>query len=194
MFKLTMNNTNQNKLWYHILLAIGVSILLLFVIFLALRLFTRHGKEIEMPDYIGRNASELTQMGKDEGFVFVVDEEVYKEGTTPGTVLTQDPAPHEKVKKGRKVYLTVSAKTPPLIKMPALQDLSLRQAQIMLEAQGLVLDRIIEKTSPYENVVLDVLYHGHHIASGSDIRMGEKITLVVGKSIGSMPDSLDTVD
>lgn len=189
-----MNNRNRNKLWYHIVVAIGVSIVLLFVIFLALRLFTRHGKEVEMPSYIGRNASELTQSGRQEGFVFVVDKEVYKEGTEPGTILTQDPTPKEKVKKGRKVYLTVSAKTPPLIKMPALQDLSMRQAQIMLEAQGLVLDRIIEKTSPYENVVLDVLYHGHHIATGADIRMGEKITLVVGKSIGELPDSLETVD
>ena len=189
-----MDKPIQNKLWFHLLIAALLSVVLMFVIFLALRLFTRHGKEIEMPDYLGQNASELTQMGKDEGFVFVVDEEVYKEGTTPGTVLTQDPAPHEKVKKGRKVYLTVSAKTPPFIKMPALQDLSLRQAQIMLEAQGLVLDRIIEKASPYENVVLDVLYRGHHIASGSDIRMGEKITLVVGKSIGGLPDSLETID
>ena len=189
-----MNKSRHNKLWFHLLLAALLSVVLVFVILFALRLFTRHGKEIEMPDYIGQNASELTQMGRTEGFVFVVNEEVYKEGTTPGTVLIQDPAPHEKVKKGRKVYLTVSAKTPPLIKMPALQDLSLRQAQIMLEAQGLVVDRIIEKTSPYENVVLDVLYRGHHIASGSDIRMGEKITLVVGKSIGGMPDSLATVD
>lgn len=189
-----MDIANKNKLWYHILLAVGISIVILFVILLALRLFTRHGKEIEMPDYLGRNASELTQSGSQEGFVFVVDEEVYKEGTEPGTVLLQDPAPKEKVKKGRKVYLTVSAKTPPYIKMPALQDLSMRQAQIMLEAQGLVLERIIEKTSPYENVVLDVLYRGHHIAAGSDIRMGEKITLVVGKSIGELPDSLETVE
>lgn len=186
-----MNHSNWNKLWYHIVVAIVASIVLLFLIFLCLRIFTRHGKEIEMPNYLGQNASELTQSGREEGFVFVVDEEVYKEGTVPGTILTQDPAPKEKVKKGRKVYLTVSAKTPPIIKMPALQDLSLRQAQIMLEAQGLVLDRIIEKTSPYENVVLDVLYRGHHLAPGSDIRMGEKITLVVGKSIGELPDSLN---
>ena len=189
-----MSKPNQYKLWYHIVAAIVVSIVLLFVIFLSLRLFTRHGKEYEMPDYIGQNASELTQRGKEEGFVFEVKEEVYKNGTEPGTILTQDPAPKQKVKKGRKVYLTVSAKTPPYVKMPALQDLSLRQAQIMLEAQGLVLDRILEKTSPYENVVLDVLYHGHHIPAGSDIRMGEKITLVVGKTIGELPDSLDIME
>lgn len=189
-----MDKPIQNKLWFHLVIAASLSMVLLFIILFTLRVFTRHGKEIEMPDYIGQNASELTQMGRSEGFIFVVDKEVYKEGTTPGTVLSQDPMPHEKVKRGRKVYLTVSAKTPPIIKMPALQDLSLRQAQIMLEAQGLVLDRIIEKTSPYENVVLDVLYCGHHIASGSDIQMGEKITLVVGKSIGGLPDSLATVD
>lgn len=189
-----MNIKNQNKLWFHLIVAAGVSVALLFVIMLTLRLFTRHGKEIGMPDYTGRDASELTQTGREEGFVFVVDKEVYQKGAVPGTVLAQDPAKGEKVKRGRKVYLTVSAETPPFIKMPALQDLSMRQAQIMLESQGLVLDRVIEKTSPYENVVLDVLYKGHHIAAGSEIRMGEKIILVVGKSIGELPDSLETVE
>lgn len=189
-----MSKSFQHKLWFHIVVALGASILLLFIIFLSLRLFTRHGKEFEMPNYIGQQANELTQRGKQEGFIFEVKEEIYKNGTKPGTVLVQDPAPKQKVKKGRKVYLTVASETPPTIKMPALQDLSLRQAQIMLEAQGLVLDRTIEKASPYENVVLDVLYRGHHIAAGSDIQMGEKITLVVGKTIGELPDSLEIVE
>jgi len=83
----------------------------------------------------------------------------------------------------------VATDVPPTIKMPELHDVSLRQAQIMLESQGLVLANIIEKPSPYENAVLEVLYKGHAIAAGTDIKMGEKITLVVGKNIGYLPDS-----
>ena len=177
---------------FHILLAIAVTAAIFILAILFLRLFTRHGHEIEMPSYAGQSAQELTQSGKLEGFVFVVNDELYENGATPGTVLKQNPLPGEKVKRGRKVYLTVAAAEPPTIKMLELRDLSLRQAQIMIESQGLVLDRVIEKPSPYENVVLEVLYKGHSIAQGTPIKQGEKITLVVGKDIGDLPDSDST--
>jgi len=180
---------DRNRLGFHILSAIGITLVVLIVASLMLRLFTRHGKEFPMPSFIGQQAEELTQRGRTEGFIFEVKDQLYEEGKTPGTVLRQDPAAGEKVKKGRKVYLTVAAAAPPTIKMPELHNISQRQAQIMLEAQGLVLDRVIEKPSPYENLVLDVLYRGHSIASGTEIKMGEKITLVIGKNIGDLPDS-----
>ena len=173
-------------------MAILVTVALFVLVILFLNLFTRHGREIEMPSYYGKSAEELTQHGRAEGFVFVVNDELYEDGAAPGTVLKQNPLPGEKVKHGRKVYLTVAASEPPTLKMLELRDLSLHQAQIMIESQGLVLDRIIEKPSPYENVVLEVLYKGHYIAQGTPIKQGEKITLVVGKNIGDLPDSDST--
>ena len=181
-----------DKVGYHILLALVVTAVIFILTILFLRLFTRHGREIEMPSYMGQSAEELTQHGRSEGFVFVVSDELYENGAEPGTVLKQNPLPGEKVKHGRKVYLTVAAAEPPTIKMLELRDLSLRQAQIMIESQGLVLDRVIEKPSPYEHVVLEVLYKGHSIAQGTPIKQGEKITLVVGKNIGDLPDSTQT--
>lgn len=181
-----------DKVGYHILLALVVTAVIFILTILFLRLFTRHGREVEMPSYMGQSAEELTQHGRSEGFVFVVSDELYENGAEPGTVLKQNPLPGEKVKHGRKVYLTVAAAEPPTIKMLELRDLSLRQAQIMIESQGLVLDRVIEKPSPYENVVLEVLYKGHSIAQGTPIKQGEKITLVVGKNIGDLPDSTQT--
>jgi beta-lactam-binding protein with PASTA domain len=187
-----MKKNIYNRLWFHILLAAVVSVVLLLVVMLLLHGFTRHGREFDMPSFEGESAQELTQRGREEGFVFVVSDHLYENGKKPGTVLKQDPAPGEKVKRGRKVYLTVAASEPPTIKMPELHDISLRQAQIILEAQGLVLDRVIEKPSPYENAVLDVLYRGHSIATGTEIKMGEKISLVVGKDIGDLPDAEPT--
>lgn len=191
MNKQKTRRLTPDKVSFHILMAILVTAVIFVLAILFLRLFTRHGHEIEMPSYTGRSAEELTQEGKSEGFVFVVSDELYENGAEPGTVLKQNPLPGEKVKRGRKVYLTVAAAEPPTIKMLELRDLSLRQAQIMIESQGLVLDRVIEKVSPYENVVLEVLYKGHSIAQGKPIKQGEKITLVVGKNIGDMPDSTD---
>jgi eukaryotic-like serine/threonine-protein kinase len=101
--------------------------------------------------------------------------------------LKQNPNFNEMVKKGRKVYLTVASNQPPKVKMPQLQDVSLRQAEIMLKAKGLELGTVIYKPSPYENAVLEQLYNGRTIASGTDINMGEVITLVVGKDIEGLP-------
>ena len=183
---------SPDKPGFHILMAVVVTIVIFVLTILFLRLFTRHGHEIEMPSYIGRSAEELTQHGRAEGFVFVVNDELYENDAVPGSVLKQNPMPGEKVKRGLKVYLTVAAAEPPTIKMLELRDLSLRQAQIMIESQGLVLDHIIEKPSPYENVVLEVLYKGHSIAQGTPIKQGEKLTLVIGKNIGDLPDSTTT--
>ena len=159
---------SPDKPGFHILLAILVSVIIFVLAILFLRLFTRHGHEIEMPSYYGQSAEELTQRGRSEGFVFEVSDELYDRDAKPGTVLKQT------------------------IKMLELRDLSLRQAQIMIESQGLVLERVIEKPSPYENVVLEVLYKGHSIAQGTPIKQGEKITLVVGKDIGDLPDTTQT--
>lgn len=187
-----MKKLDPNKLWFHILLAAVGTFVIILLILLLLRVFTRHGREFEMPSFIGQNAQELTQRGKSEGFVFEVSDNLYENGKEAGTVLKQDPAPGEKVKKGRKVYLTVAAAEPPTIKMPELHDISLRQAQLILDSQGLLLDKVIEKPSPYENAVLDVLYRGHSISAGTEIKMGEKITLVVGKDISDLPEEETT--
>ena len=114
-------------------------------------------------------------------------ESVFDKTSKPGTVLKQNPNPKEKVKRGRKVYVTVASDQPPIVKMPQLQDVSLRQAEIMLKAKGLILGTVIYKPSPYENAVLEQLYRGRPIASGKDINMGEIITLVVGKDIEGLP-------
>ena len=190
MSKKTSRKFNTKSLAFQLIMACVVTVVLMALAVLFLRLFTRHGREFEMPDYRGQQSQVLTQTHSKEGFVFVVNEQRYEEGATPGAVLVQDPAAGEKVKHGRKVYLTVAAAEPPTIKLPELHEIPLNQAKIMIESQGLVLERIIEKPSPYENLVLDVLYRGHSINSGADIKMGEKITLVVGKNINVLPDSI----
>jgi beta-lactam-binding protein with PASTA domain len=75
--------------------------------------------------------------------------------------------------------------------MPQLQDVSLRQAEIMLKAIGLELAPVIYKPSPYENAVLEQLYKGRVILSGTEVCAGETITLVVGKNPDDLPDEYD---
>jgi beta-lactam-binding protein with PASTA domain len=179
---------SPRKLGFHILLAIAVFVIICVVALFILKSYTRHGTEVTMPDFIGMNAQELLMkedISKD--YIIVVSDYIYDRNTLPGTVLKQDPHVGEMVKKGRKVYVTVASSDPPKVIMPQLQDVSLRQAEIMLKAIGLERGPVIFKPSPYENAVLEQLYNGRAIAPGTEISAGETITLVVGKSPDDLP-------
>jgi beta-lactam-binding protein with PASTA domain len=180
---------SPKKLGFHILLATGIFIVICMVALFVLDSYTRHGTEVVMPDYIGINAQELLNketVSKD--FIIVVSDYLYDRNTEPGIVLKQDPHVGEMVKKGRKVYVTVASNTPPKVIMPHLQDVSLRQAEIMLKAIGLQLAPVMYKPSPYENAVLEQLYKGRNIEPGTKISVGEMITLVVGKDPSELPN------
>lgn len=173
---------------FHFLLATGIVIAVFVVALFILDSYTRHGTEVVMPDFIGMDSQELLKKeNESKDYIIVVSDYLYDKKSLPGTVLKQDPHVGEMVKKGRKVYVTVASDTPPKVIMPHLQDVSLRQAEIMLKAIGLVLGPIIYKPSLYENAVLEQLYRGRAIAPGVEISMGETITLVVGKNSENLP-------
>lgn len=181
------NFFQPHRMGFHFLLALGITLVIALIILFSLKIYTRHGSEIAMPNFIGKDANLLIEDTLSKDFIIEVSESVFDKKAIPGTVLKQNPNFNEMVKKGRKVYLTVASNQPPKVKMPQLQDVSLRQAEIMLKAKGLELGTVIYKPSPYENAVLEQLYNGRTIASGTDISMGEVITLVVGKDIEGLP-------
>ncbi|MDR2979479.1 MAG: PASTA domain-containing protein [Bacteroidales bacterium] len=179
-----------NRMGFHLLLALVITVIIAVVAIIFLKSYTRHGQEIRMPNLIGKNSEALLNSDNSD-FIFVVSDYVFDKSMKEGTVLKQNPYPEEYVKKGRKIYLTIASSEPPKIKMPALNSVSLRQAEIMLKAIGLEVGDIIYKPSPYKNAVLDQLYRGRSISAGTPINHGEKITLVVGKDV---EDLLDTTD
>jgi beta-lactam-binding protein with PASTA domain len=115
------------------------------------------------------------------GYEFVVIDSSFVPEKKGGTILTQDPAPKSKVKKGRKVYLSLTAMSMPSVEMPNLIDLSLRQAENMLYSNDLKLGQVIYKASKYPNAVLEQRYKGRIISAGSFIPYQSTITLIVGK-------------
>jgi hypothetical protein len=183
---------SSKKLGFHILIAAGIFILICIITLFVLDSYTRHGTEEVMPNFVGMDSNELLNketVSKD--YIIVVSDYLYDRNSQQGTVLKQDPHAGEMVKKGRKVYVTVASNTPPKVVMPQLQDVSLRQAEIMLKAIGLELAPVIYKASPYENAVLEQLYKGRVILPGTEVSTGETITLVVGKNPEYLPEELE---
>src|SRR5207244_4487249 len=83
----------------------------------------------------------------------------------------------------RTIYLTVNAMMPPLVKMPNLVDLTLRQASAKLETYGFKLGTLEYVPDLAKNAVLSQKVKGKKIEPGTLIEKGVTVTLVLGDGL-----------
>jgi Uncharacterized protein conserved in bacteria, COG2815 len=83
---------------------------LFFSVFLPI--ITRQGEEVILADLTGKPYARVRALLEERGFVTEVIDSVYKPDMPPLSVVAQDPLPGTRIKKGRKIYLTVSSHMP----------------------------------------------------------------------------------
>lgn len=168
----------------HLLLMLGVSLVLLMLVFLFIRIYARQGEEYELPDLVGKNIAEL-QADNPIGLDVVVLDSTFRPGQEGGRILTQDPKGGTKVKKGRKLYITMTAFTPEDAVLPELAGLTVRQAVSELQASGLECGKLVFVEDPYKNNVIEQTCKGRTVYAGQQIPRGSVIDLTVGLGDGS---------
>jgi beta-lactam-binding protein with PASTA domain len=89
------------------------------------------------------------------------------------------------VKENRKIYISLNAANPPSVKMPRLQDGSVKNAIMVLESLGLVLGDIEYVPDLAQNAVLEQHFSGKEIPEGTLIPKGSRIDLIVGDGLGN---------
>ncbi len=167
------------RLGFHLILAAVITVIIILLADYILGRYTKNGQEVELPDYVGMSAEEL--MNNHDNFVFVVRNTVVDKKKKEGTVVGQDPLSGDKVKPGRKVFLTITTRTPKKVKMPQVAgDHGLRQATNLLESAGLILENVIYVESETPGQVVAQYYRNRPIKAGTMIDEGSKITLHVG--------------
>ena len=170
----------------HLLLVLGAAALLLLGFFYVyLPVTTHHGETITVPKVTGMNLADLEKYLSQRNLAYFVDDSSYNPGIRPFTVLTQDPAPGEKVKEGRKIYLQVAMKRPPVIKMPKLVDGSVKNAQLILQSYDLVVGQIKLVPNLAQNAVLRQFVNGQEIKPGDPVAKGTRVDLEVGDGLGN---------
>jgi beta-lactam-binding protein with PASTA domain len=169
--------------WMQVLVMAIITILLVFITIFMLRITTRHGEKIKVPNMSGYTIEELAPQTSKFDFRYVVRDSVYKRDSKVGTIIAQSPEAGSFVKQGRKFYVTVAASTPRYVKMPNLKDLSLRQAKSLLETYNIKIDRVTTVPS-IGRAVVEQYYKGRRIAAGENIPCGSVITLDVGSGGG----------
>ncbi len=177
----------QKKFYLHLLISIVLTLVLIWGVFQFLNVFTRHGKVYLVPNFNGQTVSDLDQKGFNQYFDLIVIDSVYDIHHAPGSIVMQNPLPGAKVKKGRHVYLTIVAKTPEMVQMPNLRNLSLRQALVLLEGKGLPVKSLKYVDYFARNAVIDQLLDDEPIQPGTKIPKGTAIELVVGKGNNPLP-------
>ena len=166
-----------------ILVAAGMLIFGFFYVYLPLT--TNHGEVIEVPKITGMQQADLEDYLDERDLAYFVDDSTYRPEIKPGTVLNQEPKPGEKVKEGRKLYITVAMKNPPVIKMPKLTDGSLKNAQMILKSYDLVIGQIKLVPNIQQNAVLKQFVNEKEIAPGAPIAKNTRVDLEVGDGLGN---------
>jgi eukaryotic-like serine/threonine-protein kinase len=169
--------------WRNFALAILISVIVLIFAFIFLRIYTRHGQALSVPDLRGLSIAETKQVLESKRMTFQIIDSVYNNAVAPGCVVEQNPPADFKVKENRTIFLTINAFNPEMVLMPNVMGISLRQAQAIIETAGLVVGRLNYVPDIAVNNVLEQKFKGKMIESGDSVPKGAKIDLTVGRGL-----------
>jgi beta-lactam-binding protein with PASTA domain len=174
----------DRPLWVNIIAAVVIAVIVFFLFVFSLRWFTRHDQAMTVPQVTGKTFEAARDFLEKSGFEVEIQDSIYADTAKPTQVLKQVPEPDELVKVNRTVYLTINRSVPPLVEMPNLVGYSYRSAEMALKNSNLRVGDTSFKANFAKNAVLEQHYNGGSIAAGTKIRMGSKISLVLGNGVG----------
>jgi beta-lactam-binding protein with PASTA domain len=165
-----------------LVIAVGLIILLL----IWLNIFTRHGQSIQVPDFYGKTLEEAEMLAQKHKLRYQIIDSVYTTMVSRGCIAEQNPKPGFKVKKRRRVVLTVNAFNPEMVAVPNLVGLPRRQALKVIESSGFEPGELRYKPDLSEDYVLNQLHNGREVAAGDSLQKGSVIDLTLGKGLSNI--------
>jgi beta-lactam-binding protein with PASTA domain len=184
MPKLFMKDKISRTFLFHLGIVVALCCILYGAFFASLHWFTRHGKEIPIPNVLGMDVNAAVEQLKKMEFDVQVDS-TYEPALKPYTVLKQLPDTGSTVKKSRTVFLTVNMRTPPTVSMPSLVGLSYRSAEMLLRNNKLLVGDTTYQPDIAAGAILEQRYKGRIIEGGTKIQQGSKIDLIIGNGLGN---------
>ena len=166
------------------LINIGIAVIIVLLSILGffrfLDWYTHHGESMTIPDMTGQSVEEAKSFIEERGLRYEVTDSVYHPDHPEGAIVEHNPPPSAQVKRNRRIYLTINAGEPPMVEIPELVDVSLRQAMRILQSRGIKVGELIYEPDIAQNVVLGMQYQGQKIDAGKEIPQNERIDLILG--------------
>lgn len=145
--------------------------------------YTRPQSVVKVPDVVGFDIIEAEGILKNVKLQPVVVDSVFLKGKRGGEIVQQEPFPNESVKENRKIYLTISRYSSPMVKLPnVMQTLEAGTARLL--SYGFEIGDVTIKPGP-EGSIMEVVHKGKKLKPGSKLPEGARLDLVVGGSGGS---------
>lgn len=153
--------------------------------------YTLHGKAIEVPNVCGLTLDEGAADLQKLTLGYEIVDYKYQKGAKENEILEQRPAANSKVKKDRKISLTLNSNKEPTIAMPDVADnCSLREAVARLRAAGFKLTDH-DTIKGEKDWVYSVMRGEDTIRNGEHIAIGTTLTLIIGS--GDEKENADSV-
>jgi beta-lactam-binding protein with PASTA domain len=169
----------------HLLIAISIILFVSVIALLFMRIYTRHGQALSVPDLIGMSIPEADSVLTERELRYQIVDSVYNANLTRGSIIDQNPSPEFQVKKERTIFLTINAFNPEVISMPNMVGVSLRQARAIVQTAGLTIGKLTYVPDIAVNNVLQQKYNGNVIEEGDSIVKGSQIDLVLGMGLSN---------
>lgn len=176
----------SKQLWKNLLIIFFVAVFLIFLVDRTLKMYTRHGQKIPLPDYVGESVNSAMEDAARRTFEINVADSVYIVGRRGGIILDQIPEANQLVKEDRKIYVTITKFNPDMIRLedlPPFYGRNYERTTRVLEMAHSINSRIIERTfdpGP-EGHIMGVLFQGDTIVYRDMIK--ENIQIPVGGSL-----------
>lgn len=176
----------RRDIYLHLVLVLLTSAVLIIGFFnVYLPFTTNHGETITVPNLQGMHRDKLEEFLDERDLDYFIDDSTYHVGMAPFLVYQQYPLAGSKVKKGRKIYVSINSGKPDLIKMPNLLNRSVMNAQREIENLGLLMGETKLIPDLQLNAVLKQQIKGSDIPPGTLVAKGTRIDLVIGDGLSN---------
>ena len=156
-----------------------LSFFLLLVLFL--RISTKHGDFVVVPDLSGRTIIEFQEELSELNLKYVIsDSGNYNPEFKVNSVLGQLPMANAKVKDGRKIYLTLNASDFEMIKIPKITKITVRQARKTIESLGFIFGEIEYVDDIARDEVISISHEGNELNEGDLLKKTSIIDFKLG--------------
>ncbi len=175
-----------------------VAFLGIWIVFLCLQLFTRHGASDVVPGVENMSYTMAVRTLHDKGFRVDIRDSIYKEDVKPGYVIEQFPKSGARVKPGRKIFLYINAVHPREVvidddnnsREDALRGFSFRQGMAKLEELGFKNIRVV-KVLGDNDCIVKITANGKVVKKKEKVPVNARLVVeVYDGRLGAMRDSL----
>jgi eukaryotic-like serine/threonine-protein kinase len=125
----------MKSLFRFVLLALVLLVVALVSALTAMR-FAIHGREVAVPDLVGKTPAEARRMADAAGFQMDIERQYYSATVPEGKILSQLPAPGTQVRRGWQIRVAQSL-GPQRVEIPNVLGESQRAAEINIVRRGL---------------------------------------------------------